>query len=285
MTDLPDTDPGHGDTRPRSSFKTQNSKLKIFAIVIGLVIVLGAGVLLAGALLPRTVRTPPGPGALVLRMDTVPGYTWGAPALANAVHPGPRWSLYGDGTLVYRRDGAWQSGVLDPAAVQGLLRRVVDAERFFDTDPRYIVLPDVGYTTFTLTADGQTHTTRVDGLGRGRPAAWLAQVLNPRVTGPERLARAAALIEGTQPPAPQPYRPAHARLYIDETAAPGTHADPWPFPTIPLKKPADAPAGKGPRIVELTGDLAAQALAFAPAARLVRQDRDYAFVIVVPELP
>jgi hypothetical protein len=259
------------------------------AIVLLLGLLLGCGGaagVLAWALTPRPVAVAGGATDLLLRMDETPPFDWNLPPLGHQIHPGPQWSLYGDGTVVLLRAGRWYSGTLGLAARQDLLRRVVDDAAFFDTDERYVLLPNTGSTTFTVQAEGQAHTTRVEGLGMTRAVPVLDAVLNPHSTGPQRLRQVAAWLTTTVPLDLRPYRPAQARLYLEETGAQAAPAPtPWPFDSIELRPPPAPPPARGPRVVDLHGPVAAQALAFAPTVRYVQQERWYAYVIVLPILP
>jgi hypothetical protein len=277
-----------GDSPTNPPPTLQNPKSKILALLLlGGVLACGGGAVLAAwALTPRTVTLVGGARDLLLRMDTTPPFDWDLPPLGHQVHPGPQWSLYGDGTVVLLHEGRWYSGTLPPVARQDLLRRVVDDAAFFDTDDRYVLLPNMGSTVFTVQADGQTHTARVEGLGVSRPVSLVDQVLNPRSTGAQRLARVAAWLTATVPLDLQPYRPTQARLYIEETGAQAARpVTPWPFDSIELRPPPDPPPTRGPRVIDLHGVIAAQALAFAPTVRYVQQERWYANVIVLPILP
>jgi hypothetical protein len=269
--------------------RIQSSKYKILlllGLIGGLPACAGLPLLASWALPPRLLTLPGGASDLLLRMDATPPFDWSLPALGHQIHPGPQWSLYGDGTVVVFRAGGWYSGTLGLAARQDLMRRVVDDAAFFETDDRYVLLPNMGYTTFTAQAGGQAHTTRVEGPAILRPVPVMDQVLNPRSTGPQRLARVAAWLTATVPLDLRPYRPAQARLYLEATGAQAARAPtPWPFDGIELRAPAAAPATRGPRVIDLQGPTAAQALAFAPTVRYVQQDRWYAYVIVLPILP
>jgi hypothetical protein len=275
-----------GDPPPDLPPPKPRSKIVALLLVLGVAICGGGAALAAWALTPRTVGVAGGPADLLVRMDETPPFDWNLPPLGHAIHPGPQWSLYGDGTVVLVRDGRWYSGTLALAARQDLMRRVVDDAAFFETDERYVLLPNMGYTTFTVQADGQGHTARVEGLGVSRPVPIMDQVLNPRSTGALRLARVAGWLTATVPSDLRPYRPAAAHLYIEETGAqPDRTPTPWPFDGIELRAPANAPPTRGPRVVDLLGPDAAAALAFAPTVRYVQQERWYAYVIVLPILP
>ena len=256
-------------------------------LLVGLLLGCGGGAALAAwALTPRPVVVAGGATDLLLRMDETPPFDWNLPPLGHQIHPGPQWSLYGDGTVVLLRAGRWYSGTLGLAARQDLLRRVVDDAAFFNTDERYVLLPNTGSTTFTVQAEGQAHTTRVEGLGMTRAVPVVDAVLNPHSTGPQRLRQVAAWLTATVPLDLRPYRPAQARLYLEATGAQAAPAPtPWPFDSIELRPPPDPLPARGPRVVDLHGPVAAQALAFAPTVRYVQQERWYAYVIVLPILP
>lgn len=278
----------HDQSPASPASRIQNRKPKILLLLFlgGLLACAGGALVAAWALTPRTLALAGGATDLLLRMDETPPFDWTLPPLGHQIHPGPQWSLYGDGTLVLFRAGGWYSGTLGVAARQDLLRRVVGDAAFFETDERYVLLPNMGYTTFTAQVGGQAHTTRVEGPALLRPVPMVDQVLNPRSTGPQRLARVAAWLTATVPLDLRLYRPAQARLYLEETGAQAERAaTPWPFDGIELRPPPDPPPTRGPRVVDLQGSTAAAALAFAPTVRYVQQERWYAYVIVLPILP
>jgi hypothetical protein len=274
--------------------RTPQPKILLLFISLGVVVCGGMSLLAVALSAPRPITLPAGAPSLVLQMDEAPGYRWGASMLENGVHPGPLWSLYSDGTLVYLRDAAWYSGTLALPAMQALLRQVIDQQQFFDTDEHYIAATDLGYTTFLLNADGRTHQTRVDGIRLSQPAPLVDQLFNTHATGPQRLGQTAALLVATVPPNAQLYRPAQARLLIQETDPQANTPTPWPFPAValhlaqptPTRDPASTAPSRAPwRVVELRDATAAQALAFAPAVRYVQQGAWYAYVLALPELP
>ena len=120
------------------------------------------------------ITYPTGANQMILRIAQGGGFTSPAYNLTAL----PMFSLFGDGVLV--TPGAQIEIYPGPAlpaiaqqrlsvdAIQSLLKAAIAAG--LDTDREYVDMGSVGIadaptTTFTLTVDGQTHTTNVYALG------------------------------------------------------------------------------------------------------------------------
>ncbi len=119
------------------------------------------------------INSPTGSGQLVLRIERGGGFVPVEYHLTNL----PMVSLYGDGLLVtpgaqiqiYPGPAlpALSQQRLSPEAIQLLLQAAIDAglDKGRDyTDLGSMMVADAPTTTFTLTVDGQTHTTQVYAL-------------------------------------------------------------------------------------------------------------------------
>ena len=119
---------------------------------------------------PTGPTSPAGSAKLVLRIDQVGGFV---PIQYNLTRL-PMMSLYADGLVVtpgaqieiYPGPAlpALSQRRLSPDAIQLLLQAAIDAGLDKDRDLRTMMVSDAPTTVFTLTIDGQTHTTQVYAL-------------------------------------------------------------------------------------------------------------------------
>jgi hypothetical protein len=115
--------------------------------------------------------SPTGSEELVFRIEQVGGFV----AVQYNLTQIPMFSLYGDGLVVtpgaqieiYPAPAlpAVAQERLSPDAIHLLLQAAIDAGLDKDRDIRNMMVSDLPTTVFTLTIDGQTHTTQVYGLG------------------------------------------------------------------------------------------------------------------------
>jgi hypothetical protein len=120
---------------------------------------------------PTGPTAPSGSDQLVLRIDQVGGFVPIQYHLTNL----PLFSLYGDGLVL--TPGAQIEIYPGPAlpalgqqrltadAVQRLIQTAIDAGLDKDRTFQTMIVSDMPTTVFTLTIDGQTHTTEVYALG------------------------------------------------------------------------------------------------------------------------
>lgn len=119
---------------------------------------------------PTGPTSPTGSNQLVLRIEQVGGFV---PVEYNLTRL-PLFSLYGDGLLVtpgaqieiYPGPAlpALSQQRLTPDAIQLLLQAAIDAGLDKDRNLQTMLVSDQPTTVFTLTIDGQTHTTQVYAL-------------------------------------------------------------------------------------------------------------------------
>ncbi|MBI3649109.1 MAG: hypothetical protein HY240_10240 [Actinobacteria bacterium] len=117
------------------------------------------------------ITYPTGADRLVLRIETAGGLV--SPGFAEGQIP--QFSLFGDGRIIttgaqieiYPQPALPPVLVrtVDPAGMQEILRAALAAGLGTDADYRYLGMADAPTTTFTLAANGQTHTVRVYALG------------------------------------------------------------------------------------------------------------------------
>jgi hypothetical protein len=176
---------------------------------------------------PSPVPSPTfGPGAiehatgatdLVLRWDEEGGFV----APGALVTHGPGFSLYGDGTAIFRDPaaippesvGAMVPGVpyknvrLTEEQVQSLLQFAVGPGGLGVARARYeLPVADAPTAVFTLAAGGTTKTVSVNGLGLGAQAGPDSIVLGQLATLRTRLATFGNDVVGEQPWSPDRYR-------------------------------------------------------------------------------
>jgi hypothetical protein len=131
----------------------------------------GAGAGGTGSSGSTETTSPTGSDQLVLRIEQVGGFV----AVQYNLTQIPMFSLYSDGLVVtpgaqieiYPAPAlpALAQERLSPDAIHLLLQAAIDAGLDKDRDIRNMMVSDLPTTVFTLTIDGQTHTTQVYGLG------------------------------------------------------------------------------------------------------------------------
>lgn len=181
------------------------------------------------------VAHPTGPTDIVLRMEEGGGFM---PLEANATYA-PSFTLYGDGTVIFRdpytlppesNDGIrrsipFQTIRLDEAGIQALLADALGPGGLaIAKGPYHGMGADIPTTTFTITAEGRTKQVSVTGLSPDiHPQnAAVVTVLSAYA---ERLRGFGDDVAGEQP-----YRPATYRgilIPVDQPFGP-VHAWPWP---------------------------------------------------------
>ena len=186
------------------------------------------------------IEHPTGPSDLVLRVETSGGLIAPTAALTAV----PTFSLFGDGTVV--TEGAqieiYPGPALPPLietevtedGIRAMLRAASDAG-LLGPDASYLdcPVPDVGTTTFTVTAGGSTQTVRVAALGAG--TSGCTKVADARKRLADRAAKLGDirswLPEGSVGP-DGPYHPTELRVivqpYSGDPALPEPAID-WPI--------------------------------------------------------
>jgi hypothetical protein len=192
-----------------------------------------------GASSPGGVAHPTGSTDIVLRMDTSGGLAPLTEVLAHA----PEFTLYGDGTVIFRGaddpdgDGfpPFVQAHMEPGSMDALLLEALDQGGLRDArEPFDGRATDLPTTVFTVDADGVARSVAVSGLGMTPP------------DGPDD-AEYAALVDlgvklvtfGEQVDTyqtAQPYQPTTYRAFLLPTSDPSAEAIPWPWSDL---TPAD----------------------------------------------
>jgi hypothetical protein len=189
---------------------------------------------------PDQIEHATGATDLVLRWDEEGGFV-GPGAL---VTHGPGFSLYGDGTTIFRdpaaippepvgglaAGGPYQIVRLNEEQIQSLLQFAIGPGGLGVARATYqLPVADAPTAVFTLVAAGTTKTVSVNGLGLGAQAGPDSIVLGQLEALRTRLAAFGNDVAGEGPWSPDRYR----CLLIDESFNPPM---PWPWPDI---KPSD----------------------------------------------
>ncbi len=172
-------------------------------------------------------------------MDTSGGLAPLTEALAHA----PEFTLYGDGTVIFRGaddpdgDGfpPFVQAHMGPASMEALLLEALDQGGLRDARESFgSRATDLPTTVFTIDADGVARSVAVSGLGVNAPDgpddaeyAALVDLGVKLVTFGEQ----ADTYQGAQP-----YQPTTYRAFLLPTSDPTTEALPWPWPDL---TPAD----------------------------------------------
>jgi hypothetical protein len=99
------------------------------------------------------------PGRILIQLFTGPGFVM-LPMFAV-----PEWTLYGDGTLIYRSNKAnqLQQAQLSSSEIQQILDMVVKQQAFFSSTQETYgrLVPDIGTTLLTVNAQNQRKTVKL----------------------------------------------------------------------------------------------------------------------------
>jgi hypothetical protein len=194
---------------------------------------------------------PTGASDVVLRFEEGGGFV--APGIIAT--QAPSFSLYGDGTVVFRNvlqapedrgDGigrgvAFRIARLSEGQIQKVLDRAINEGALGIARARYDsgMIADAPTATFTLNAGGLTKTVSVMALGMEATPGVDSATLKA-LSGLGELLRNFDAAEGG---AGEPYQPERFRGVLNDAGGPNRGARQWPWPDI---KPTDfvAPAGQ-----------------------------------------
>jgi hypothetical protein len=180
------------------------------------------------------ISHPTAPTDLVLRVFVGGGFVPPGFLATEA----PAFSLFGDGTIIYREQGgplptpangvaqgaAFRMAKLDEARVQALLADALDVGGLRTAQATYTLpVADAPTTTFTLSADGHRVVVSVNGLGLVAPAATDAAAIDALAGLRDRLLAYGAGLSGSQPWEADRYR-----AYLLDGIT-GTTAIRWPW--------------------------------------------------------
>jgi len=186
---------------------------------------------------PNLIEHPTGGSDLILRFDEAGGFI--APGFL--VSEGPAFSLYGDGTAIFRDPAAtppaavgnvsaglpYQVIRLNEAQIQSLLEFAIGPGGLGVAKPSYqLPIADAPTATFTIVANGQRKTVSVNGLGidAGQPGPDTT-ILAALVALQTRLTTFGNDVVGEAPWVPDRYR----GILIGNGVPP---AIAWPWPAI-----------------------------------------------------
>jgi len=199
----------------------------------------------------RDIDHPTGGTTVILRLDEGGGFVPPSFFVTQA----PAFSLYGDGTVVFRdpwtqpppavdqviRSVPFQVVRLSEGEVQALLATALGPGGLAIAREQYqLPVADAPTTTFTVVAGGLSKTVSVNGLGIGADAGADAAVLTALATLRAQLMGFGSTVTGATPWVPDRYRGILMEAYGGGDQ-PGLVMA-WPWPTI---TPADfaVPAG------------------------------------------
>lgn len=215
---------------------------------------------------------PTGPTTVILRIDEGGGFV--APSFL--VTEAPAFSMYGDGTVIFRdptatlppasdeviRSIPFQAVRLSEDEVQALLAFALGPGGLGIARTQYqLPVADAPTTTFTVVAGGVSKSVSVNGLGVGADAGADAAVLEALAALRERLMRFGTSVRGETPWVPERYRGILMEA-IGGGDQPGRRIA-WPWPNIrpnDFVKPADPNAIGWPTRVLSPTDVAALGL-------------------------
>jgi len=187
-----------------------------------------------------SVAHPTGATDVILRMDTGGGLVAPPYGLTHA----PEFTLYGDGTVIFRPAADPEGDGLPPfiqaamtapqvgdlltyALVSGGLR---DARESYQSRQ----VADQSTTVFTIRAGGVDKSVAVDGLGTTLPDGEDAAAYQGFQTLGVLLADFGQQVAAGHAQDPQPYQPAAYRAFLSPAMDPTAPAIPWPWPDLTL---------------------------------------------------
>lgn len=245
--------------------------------VLAVLAVLAGGVALGGLASRRTERVAytHEPGVVIVRLQMGGGMVQPLVARQESFPP---FTLYGDGTTIYRVGSSYFQGRLDEAAIQRLLGLAVEDVRFFDLAERIgPVVYDAGSTGMRVNAAGRDHTVSMSSVGGENDADV------------RRLERLVTAIDALRTGADPAYVPAVVLLFAQHDPAgsgraPGSAVTPWPLAEINLEQIYKA-TWETDESRQVTGAAATAALQAATAPRPFTQAGQRYLVVAVPTVP
>jgi hypothetical protein len=257
-------------------------------VISGLVALAGCGVSTrpAGS---HSVDTRP--GAIVLQYFEAPGFAM------LPFSTSPRWTLYGDGTLIYYDDELAATPDTPPGppirglaqahlsadAMQAVLHRVIDEGRIFaSTKPLYgRVVPDGGNAVLQIAADGKHLVVAVTPVADDDAQSQRLLDVRDYLSGYHADDAQRFALDGI----------ALAAYRFDASAQDQTPA--WPFAGISLEAITQRECGDATRadcypperLVPIVGDVAGQIARQVPYGQRFGQDGRFYQVYILPLLP
>jgi hypothetical protein len=237
--------------------------LLLAALVLALAACAG-GVSQPPSATPAGIEHPKGPTDVVLRFEEGGGFV----PIDFLAGNGPIFTLYGDGTVIFRDlngpqpDAAggvslmlrYQIAHLSEEQVQSFLAFALGAGGLGLAHGHYSPgnVADMPVATFTVNADGVTKEVSVEALGMDNPQSPDLAILRQLATLGERLRSFTSTAPGAVPWSPDRYRGVL-------TAAGGGPARAWPWPELSAAdfRPLTLPSGREWNARTMTPDEAA----------------------------
>jgi hypothetical protein len=237
---------------------------------------------------PTPAPLPIGAAGEIL-VQLFPDFAFIAPQF-NAV---PGWTLYADGTLIFKSGDAFSSSTallqaqLSSAEVQHILDVVINQHHFFaSTQPTYgLFYPDAGFTLLTVNTNEQQKTVSVGNSQGRQPDEETANIFAIQ-----------DFLLQQKPASAVPYDAPGIALLVYPINSPGDAA--WPFDDLSLAQIAEqecqllrpgeacnATANQQPAIKMLTGPRARTILAGFNSASTVTQNGNSYLITPWPLLP
>ncbi|HMA37168.1 MAG TPA: hypothetical protein VKY74_22120 [Chloroflexia bacterium] len=193
----------------------------------------------------------------------------------------PGFTVFGDGTLIYRAGKGFYQSRLDEAALQRLLTLAVDDVHFFTLD-QFNGPPccDMPSTNVTLAADGQRRSVSV---------TFAEETTTP--TGSEssvhRLGRLLTALNALRSETAPAYLPAGVTIYAESRPASASDgAIPhWPVSEILLARVLQSAPDRSGGSLRVTGPAAQAALRAAPDPQPFTDAGQGYIVVAVPDSP
>ncbi|HUS14702.1 MAG TPA: hypothetical protein VM536_06745 [Chloroflexia bacterium] len=223
---------------------------------------------------PVSVPHPTGARDIVIQLGGVSGGMV-ASRLYNLEDQFPRFTLFGDGTAVYRTETGYYQSRLDEAAMARLLALAVHDVRFFQLSDRIgPACCDMPVSQVAVHADGRDKTVGMSILDDTDPESEGA-----------RLGRLLAAIDALRTGKAPAYQPAHVHLYAELLrGTPNTAPPAWPLGRLSLAAAATATESGGAGLLLSAPD--AQAALQAAASRQPFTENGAAYdVVAVPVGP
>lgn len=210
------------------------------------------------------VTHPVGATDVVLRMDTAGGFVPTTYRMTQA----PEFTLYGDGTVVFRPSADPEGDGLPPfvqatmneAEMDALLLYALDPGGLRDARESYMhrQVTDQPTTVFTINADGVDKSVAVYALGLTQPeGADAADYESFQALGAV-LSDFGQQVAAGHAQDPQLYQPTEYRAFLSPALDPSVTATPWPWPDLTIEDFQPYAAEEGVLVGGLTPEQAAQ---------------------------
>ena len=186
------------------------------------------------------VSHPTGATDVVLRMDTAGGFT----PLTYGLTQAPEFTLYGDGTVVFRPsanpegDGfpPFVQATMNDAQMDALLAYALGPGGLRDARDSYQhrQITDQPTTVFSIDANGVDKSVAVYALGMTQPEGEDAAAYQGFQELGVLLANFGEQVAQGHAQDPRPYQPAEYRAFLSPPRDPSVTAVPWPWPELTI---------------------------------------------------